>query len=279
MTESTAEKPGNELILTTHGVNYGVPQNDNATVVFMGSEDFLGNALAQVRAYVETHGTLKNLTIVGHGDTLEIASEKKANELKIIGIPDFLEGLKIIQSDLGKKVAERIVFDACDTMTHPSPAAVEYMRDSAKDLGAQIVGATTEVHYVDNGPGKAQPKAGLIVQFSPDRTVHRDKLSASPTRIAGGNGGTGITDSRSFAASASRSSPHRSLPVHRRDLAHVRTPGGSTRPTKSCVRTLLVSPESSCLCRLNSIEPPWYGPVCPVVWEGWRRETSPYPDL
>ena len=21
------------------------------------------------------------------------------------------------------------------------------------------------------------------------------------------------------------------------------------------------------------------GPVCPVVWEGWRREASPYPDL
>ena len=39
--------------------------------------------------------------------------------------------------------------------------------------------------------------------------------------------------------------------------------------------TLLVSR----LCRPNSIEPPWYGPVCPVVWEGWRRETSPYPDL
>jgi hypothetical protein len=29
---------------------------------------------------------------------------------------------------------------------------------------------------------------------------------------------------------------------------------------------------------LNPIEPPWYGPVCPVVWEGWRREVSPYPD-
>ncbi len=25
-------------------------------------------------------------------------------------------------------------------------------------------------------------------------------------------------------------------------------------------------------------EPPWYGPVCPVVWEGRRREASPYPD-
>jgi hypothetical protein len=32
------------------------------------------------------------------------------------------------------------------------------------------------------------------------------------------------------------------------------------------------------LLQLNSIEPPWYGPVCPVVWEGWRREASPYPD-
>jgi hypothetical protein len=28
----------------------------------------------------------------------------------------------------------------------------------------------------------------------------------------------------------------------------------------------------------NSVEPPWYGPVRPVVWEGWRREASPYPD-
>ena len=51
---------------------------------------------------------------------------------------------------------------------------------------------------------------------------------------------------------------------------------GNYRPQP--VRRVLVSPESSCLCRLNSIEPPWYGPVCPVVWEGWRRETSPYPD-
>src|SRR5215472_19210977 len=32
-------------------------------------------------------------------------------------------------------------------------------------------------------------------------------------------------------------------------------------------------------CRtLNSIEPPWYGPVCPVVWEGRSREAPPYPD-
>jgi hypothetical protein len=28
---------------------------------------------------------------------------------------------------------------------------------------------------------------------------------------------------------------------------------------------------------LNSIEPPWYGPVCPVVWEGRSREAPPIP--
>jgi hypothetical protein len=41
---------------------------------------------------------------------------------------------------------------------------------------------------------------------------------------------------------------------------------------------LSVFPECWFLGQLNSVEPPWYGPVCPVVWEGWRRETSPYPD-
>lgn len=28
----------------------------------------------------------------------------------------------------------------------------------------------------------------------------------------------------------------------------------------------------------NSTEPPWYGPVCPVVGEEGSREASPYPD-
>ena len=30
--------------------------------------------------------------------------------------------------------------------------------------------------------------------------------------------------------------------------------------------------------KLNPVEPPWYGPVCLVVWEGQRREAPPYPD-
>jgi hypothetical protein len=33
------------------------------------------------------------------------------------------------------------------------------------------------------------------------------------------------------------------------------------------------------LSKPNPVEPPWYVTVCPVVWEGWHREVSPYPDL
>jgi hypothetical protein len=44
------------------------------------------------------------------------------------------------------------------------------------------------------------------------------------------------------------------------------------------ISTVTVFPASVFLTTLNSIEPPWYGPVCPVVWEGRRREAFPYPD-
>src|ERR1700692_20724 len=36
--------------------------------------------------------------------------------------------------------------------------------------------------------------------------------------------------------------------------------------------------EMANLVKAQSAEPPWYGPVCPVVWEGRHREVSPYPD-
>src|SRR6478672_12395279 len=40
----------------------------------------------------------------------------------------------------------------------------------------------------------------------------------------------------------------------------------------------LPSNDSMSLPQRNPVEPPWYGPVCPVVGEGWHREVSPYPD-
>ena len=52
----------------------------------------------------------------------------------------------------------------------------------------------------------------------------------------------------------------------------------SSRPCATRLSMPLVSPDSMFLPQLNSIEPPWYGPVCQMVWEGWHREVSPHPD-
>jgi len=51
----------------------------------------------------------------------------------------------------------------------------------------------------------------------------------------------------------------------------------SNRPWGTTLSTPSVSPDSISPPKLNPVEPPWYGPVCPVVWEGWHREVSPYP--
>jgi len=52
----------------------------------------------------------------------------------------------------------------------------------------------------------------------------------------------------------------------------------SNKPCATTISTPSVCPDSLSLPKLNLVEPAWYGPVCPVVWEGWHREMSPYPD-
>src|SRR5208282_1373861 len=53
----------------------------------------------------------------------------------------------------------------------------------------------------------------------------------------------------------------------------------SNKPYATTISSRSVFPEPMRPPKPNSVEPPWYGPVCPVVWEGWRRKASPYPDL
>src|SRR4029077_11152011 len=48
----------------------------------------------------------------------------------------------------------------------------------------------------------------------------------------------------------------------------------SNRPCAITTSTHSVFPDSMSLPKLNPVEPPWYGPVCPVVGEGWHREVS-----
>ena len=63
-----------------------------------------------------------------------------------------------------------------------------------------------------------------------------------------------------------------------RALAHVRTPGGPTSPTQQLFRVARTSPNLCARPSLTRSNRRGTGPVCPVVWEGWRREASPYPD-
>src|SRR6516165_11990276 len=64
-----------------------------------------------------------------------------------------------------------------------------------------------------------------------------------------------------------------------RVLAHVRTSGGPTGPAQPLFR-LTRSPPTPCLGPgLTQSNRRGTRPVCPVVWEGWHREVSPYPDL
>src|SRR6476660_8698658 len=70
----------------------------------------------------------------------------------------------------------------------------------------------------------------------------------------------------------------RSPPVHRRSSGACPDTRRSNKPCATTISTHSVSPDSMSLPKLNPVEPPWYGPVCPVVGEGWHREVSPYPD-
>src|SRR5438874_5159195 len=70
----------------------------------------------------------------------------------------------------------------------------------------------------------------------------------------------------------------RSPPVHRRGSGACPDARRSNKPCATTISTYSVSPDSMSLPQLNPVEPPWYGPVCPVVGEGWHREVSPYPN-
>src|SRR6266481_632529 len=97
-------------------------------------------------------------------------------------------------------------------------------------------------------------------------------------RIFGGNGRTGPIASKNCAVVACQSSMQQSPPVHRRGSGACPDTRRSNKLCATTISTHSVSPDSMSLPKPNPVEPPWYGPVCPVVEEGWHREVSPYPD-
>src|SRR5258708_18421009 len=97
-------------------------------------------------------------------------------------------------------------------------------------------------------------------------------------RIFGGNGKTAPTASRNCGAVVCRSSTRRSPPARRPGSCACQDTRRSSRRCPTRISTASVFLASMFPHKLNPIEPPWYGPLCPVVWEGRHREVSPYPD-
>src|ERR1700722_15923008 len=61
-------------------------------------------------------------------------------------------------------------------------------------------------------------------------------------------------------------------------LAHVRTSGGPSGPAQPSLRFTRSAPTLRSVSGLTRSNRRGTWPVCPVVWEGRRREVPPYPD-
>jgi len=122
-----------------------------------------------------------------------------------------------------------------------------------------------------------------LLRLLPDSASPHKPRSVDPSKIA----------FVSLAAMANQAKPLRGVTPSRRSkvpgggrrwftngaLAHVRTSGGPASPTQRLFRVARSSPNLCARPSLTRSNRRGTGPVCPVVWEGWRREASPYPDL
>jgi hypothetical protein len=167
-----------QSFFTTHGVA-DMPDNipntlrrmaPDAMVIQVASHNFLDELLASIKKQVQDHGTQKTLVINAHGAPLLLTAEKTVTDVsQQLYLPDLLDGIKKLQTELGQKVAERLVLDSCDVLTNMTPGDVRYMRSTAQALGTEIVGATEAIYGGDI-------QQGHMVHFGADGSVSRDYL-------------------------------------------------------------------------------------------------------
>ena len=118
------------------------------------------------------------------------------------------------------------------------------------------------------------PVAGYILEES----VEGGRQARDCVRTYGDSGTTAPNASRNSGAGDFPRSRRLSPPARRRRPGAWPDTWRSSRPYATTISTCSASPDSTLLLRLNPGEPPWYGPVCPVVCEGRHREVPPYPD-
>ena len=142
-----------------------------------------GVVIRTIREHVQKYGTLKELRISGHGNKTSIGKSADLN------LNLFLNDLEQLQKEAGFKIADRIVFHGCGVFGNFFQDDEETYKKHAKQLGAEIAGATTIVYGSDGG---------RFVEFTPDGSVKRDRLD-NPTGYQSGqvaNQKLGVSESR-----------------------------------------------------------------------------------
>ena len=161
-----------------------------------------------------------------------------------------------------------------------APQALAKFKARIRDLTSRTRGNKSAP---DDRNAKAIPDGlARLLRFLPDpracsRTWKRG-YAEDCVRICGDSGTTVTNASRSSAAGDSQRTKPPSPLARRRRTGAWPDMWWSSRPYATTISTRSASPDSTPLLRPNSVEPPWYGPVCPVVWEGRHREMPPYPD-
>jgi hypothetical protein len=151
----------------------------NATAVLSNPSDgnFEADILRQVKQQVgSTHKTLNQLVLVVHSTPNTIFMHEYVDPHQYI-VRDLLDKIYSMQQQLGQPIAKRIVFSGCDLFSEENRNDVNYYREMAHALGAQIVGATSP--YFGN-----KDQVGSMIVFNPDRTVQWDHLSSDPKLVA-----------------------------------------------------------------------------------------------
>jgi len=129
-----------------------------------------GVVIRTIREHVRKYGTLKEPMIDGHGFTNHIGLTAP------IFTENFLYDVFKLQQELGTKIADRIVFGGCRVFADLGSGDVAYYKNIARDLHAEIVGATTTTYSDPSRP------VGRFVKFTPDGVVKRDQLD-TPIRF------------------------------------------------------------------------------------------------
>lgn len=135
-------------------------------------ELYTERALKLVLGHFQKYGTIQEIRFTGHG----VSGKMGDTDNQPFVINWFLDKLAH-QEHLHGKIANRIVFDGCNTFSGINDYAIAYYSSYAQTNHTQLVGATSTIVGIFNYYG-THFHVGRYVQFSPDGKIIRDVLDS-----------------------------------------------------------------------------------------------------